>query len=64
MCPQRKKVENVLSQSPFKWDKIRLGMKESEILPWKKKKKKDSNGQYNMSKELPDLKYKRLSQRS
>ena len=37
---------------------------EREWNPSLEKKKKDSNGQYNMSKELPDLKYKRLSQRS
>ena len=37
MCPQWKKVDNVLSQSPSKWDKTGLGKKEMEILPLKKR---------------------------
>ena len=59
MCPQWTKVENVLSQSPSKWNKTRLGMKEMEILPLKKKIPTGNN----MSKNLPDLKIQETFQK-
>ena len=60
ICPQWTKVENVLSQSPSKWNKTRLGMKEMEILPLKKKIPTGNN----MSKNLPDLKIQETFQKA